>query len=128
MLTSLTIDTNELSTGSTSVSLIKLDEYNTGLDKSSIKNTLSTFTSQMSTSSFIVIVSLDLATYILQAAQSLELMDITSQWLFVISDYKLDNDTTLEILSNLREGNNVAFLNNASVSNSSCKVIRFSKA
>nr|QBB73018.1 ionotropic receptor [Protaetia brevitarsis] len=121
VLSSLTVDTTELSTGSTSVSLIKLDDYNTGLDKSSIKSTLSTFTSQISRSSFIVIVSMDLATYILQAAQSLELMDIASQWLYVVSDYKLDNDTTSEILSNLKEGNNVAFLNNASTSSTSCK-------
>lgn len=59
----------------------------------------------------------------MQAAQSLRLMDIDSQWLYVISDYKLDNDSTAEILYNLREGNNVAILYNISTSAVTCKVI-----
>lgn len=59
----------------------------------------------------------------MQTAQSLGLMDINSQWLFVICDYGLDNETTVEIVNNLKEGNNIAFLYNISTFGETCKVI-----
>nr|AVH87303.1 ionotropic receptor 15 [Holotrichia parallela] len=91
------------------------------MDKTSIKNTLSTIASRLSGTNFLVIVSMELVTYVMETATALRLVDTNNQWLYVISNHKLNNKSVAGILRNLKEGNNIAFLYNVSMSGVDCK-------
>ncbi|XP_029675153.1 ionotropic receptor 93a-like [Formica exsecta] len=70
---------------------------------------------------FLVIVTIDAATDIMEAAKMLNMVQPDSQWLYIITDTVIGNSTNITtFIDLLSEGSNVAFIYNATDSNTYC--------
>ncbi|XP_043276414.1 ionotropic receptor 93a isoform X4 [Venturia canescens] len=71
---------------------------------------------------FLVIVSTDIVTLIIESARTLGLLHPESQWLFVLSDSAENPSNVTELQKLLAEGENIAFICNVTNFDEDCKV------
>ncbi|XP_026674967.1 ionotropic receptor 93a [Ceratina calcarata] len=103
-------------------SIFTLKQSN-GETKSSIMKVLNDFHVDQLGHCFLVIATVDVVAEVMSVARSLKLVHPASQWLYVITDTSTQNMMNMSFfLDFLSEGGNVAFMNNATNSDSLCKV------
>ncbi|XP_050459393.1 ionotropic receptor 93a-like [Cataglyphis hispanica] len=86
-----------------------------------IKETLENFHVDRLGKCFLAIVTIDAAADIMEAAKMLNMVQPNSQWLYIITDTVIGNSTNITTFTDLlSEGSNVAFIYNATDSNTYC--------
>lgn len=103
----------------TGISLIKLEPTITRLR---LKQILSNIRIKTVGGNFLVIVSHQLVEVIMEYAKSLGLVDIKNQWFYIICDTNNNRGDITSFTRLLREGDNVAFAYNTSITSDSCRV------
>ncbi|XP_060523884.1 ionotropic receptor 93a isoform X2 [Cylas formicarius] len=120
VIKSLTKPANKMS--ASGISLMELIDFATMDEiRLNIKYKLSTISSTRVGGNFLVIVSYKLVDLIMEYAKQLNLVDIKNQWLYVISDTNSKISNMKKFKRLLKEGDNVGFVFNSSVSSHMCE-------
>ncbi|CAG9864021.1 unnamed protein product [Phyllotreta striolata] len=102
----------------TGITLMKLEP---NLSRTELRDFLSTINPKVLGNNYMCIVSYHLAGNIMEYAKTLQLTSTINQWMYVISDTN-DNFKDIEAFeSQLKEGDNIAFLYNSTFKSSNCK-------
>ncbi|XP_018576793.1 ionotropic receptor 93a isoform X2 [Anoplophora glabripennis] len=118
VIKSITQQSN-LNIKATGISLIKLER---NITKYHLNEIMSTIRTKTVGGNFLVIVSHQLVETIMEYAKSLNLVDIKNQWLYIICDSIYNNSDITSYKRLLREGDNVAFVYNTSITSENCRV------
>ncbi|XP_030750228.1 ionotropic receptor 93a [Sitophilus oryzae] len=110
--------------GASGISLMKLfSSSSLSIEeiRSNFKEKLSTIDPKTVGGNFLVIVSFEFVEIIMEYAKELKLVDTLNQWLYVISDTTNKITGLMRFKRLLKEGDNVAFIYNNTISKKSCK-------
>ncbi|KAK5650424.1 hypothetical protein RI129_001453 [Pyrocoelia pectoralis] len=121
VVSSFTRESSDIQISGASISIIQLpslsktSDYNNALYKKlSVINTHSVGTN------FLAIVSVDTMQMVINASKTLGLTNTKNQWLFVVSDTNWKHDDISYVTKSLKEGDNVAFVYNTTLSHPTC--------
>lgn len=123
VVSSLTKESTSIPTNAAGITLVKLETSpSTSLTRDNIKNKLSNLPTKLIGSNFLAIVSYSVMEVMMDVAKSLKLVNTKNQWLYVISTTDGNSSDVNGVKRLLKEGDNVSFLYNNTVSGDFCKV------
>ncbi|KAB0802205.1 hypothetical protein PPYR_04391 [Photinus pyralis] len=121
VISSFTRESSDIQITGAAVSIIELASYAKSSDnKNNIRKKLSVINIDSVGTNFLAIVSIDTVQMVMNASKTLGLTTAKNQWLFVISDTDWKNNDISYVTDWLREGDNIAFVYNTTMSHPSC--------
>ncbi|KAI2474042.1 ionotropic receptor 93a [Diabrotica virgifera virgifera] len=101
----------------TGISLMKLD---VSMSRSDLREVMSTINPKVLGNNYLVIASYYLVGIVMEHAKSLNLASTTNQWMYIISNTNRNFQDIQMFESLLKEGDNIAYLYNASFTTNKC--------
>jgi hypothetical protein len=106
-----------------SVSIFKINEMSHEWDRRKhIRSILLSLPLDFIGRNYLVLVTTKLMQIIMEVARDLKMVDVFSQWFYVVSDTDYTRNNISSIQELIEDGNNIAFIYNFTRSEESCKV------
>lgn len=106
-----------------SVTVFKIREMSHEWDRRKhIRSTLTNLPVEFIGRNFLVLVTTKLMQQIIEIARDLKMVDVFSQWLYVVSDTNFLHNNISSVQDLIEDGNNIAFIYNFTRSEEGCRV------
>ncbi|XP_022920713.2 ionotropic receptor 93a isoform X1 [Onthophagus taurus] len=122
VLTSLTLDNVDIAATASTIALMELTQnYSSIYNIHYVREVLTSLKWRNIGTNYLVMISIELVPLVMDISKNLKLVNTESQWLYIISNADLKNETNLDVIKHLKEGDNVAFVYNVTSSEENCK-------